>query len=55
MLLGSLLLLPLPDESLAVVFTVGETVNSVNVAFGRGGIGEENTAVEVKLDGVGQL
>lgn len=49
MLLGSLLLLPLPDKGLAVVFTVGETVNGVNVALGWGGVGEEDTAVEVKL------
>lgn len=55
MLLGSLLLLPLPDKGLAVVFTVGETVNGVNVALGWGGVGEEDTAVEVKLDGLGQL
>lgn len=55
LLLGSLLLLPLPDKGLAVVFTVGETVNGVNVALGWGGVGEEDTAVEVKLDGLGQL
>lgn len=53
--LGSLLVLPLPDEGLAVVFTVGETIDSVNVTLGWGGIGEEDTAMEVKLDGLGQL
>lgn len=52
--LGSLLLLPLPDEGLAVVFTVGETIDSVNVTLGWGGVGEEDTAMEVKLDGLGQ-
>lgn len=44
-----LLFLPLPDECLAVVFTVGKTVNSVDVTFGGRSIGEEDTTVEVKL------
>lgn len=49
LVLALLFFLPLPDECLAVVFTIGKTVNSVDVTFGGRSVGEEDTTVEVKL------